>query len=169
MPTIIATAGANNANSYCTVAEADAYFETQLYATTWTDADQEDKEKAMIMATRILDEEIDWQGVKTSEDQALRWPRGNVEDRDGYIFVNDEIPVFLQNATAELAHQLLLKNRFQTLDDAATGIKSVKAGSVAVEFDKMDRISLLPQSVLSMIEPYHNGAQGGMEVPLVRA
>ncbi len=168
MPTLIATVGAENANSYATKAEADAYHDVHLYAATWTDADDDNRKIALIMATRILDEVCEWQGEKLAGDQALRWPRWDVYDKDGFVLPADEIPVFLKNATAELARHLLAKDRLQTMDDAVAGLTKVKAGSVEVEFDKMDRMELLPPSVLNMVKDFSTSAGGGFEVPLVR-
>ena len=169
MPTLVATAGAVNANSYSTLAEADLYHEQHLYATTWTEADDDNKIIALIWATRVLDEEVDWSGTKSTNEQSLRWPRYDVYDRDGYALLNTTIPQFLKNATAELARHLLLKDRFQVMDENVAGLKSVTAGPVSVEFDTMDRIDLLPPSVLSMIKEFAKSGTGGMTIPLVRA
>ncbi len=169
MPTVIATPGAANANSYTTRAEATTYHASHLYASVWEDAEDDQKDIALIWATRILDEEMDWVGSKVSAEQALRWPRSDVEDRDGYILSSTTIPAFLKNATAELARQLLSSDRFATRDEAASGIQSVSAGSVSVTFDKHDRITLFPESVKSMLSFYTYGTTtGGFEVPLVR-
>ena len=70
-PTLVATPGASNANSYTTVAEATAYFESRLYRSTWENADPADQTVALIWATRVLDEQIDWLGTKVSTTQAL--------------------------------------------------------------------------------------------------
>jgi len=168
VPVLVATAGASNANSYATVAEADLYHAAHLYATTWENADTDQKTVALIWATRVLDEQVDWLGAKATEAQALRWPRTDVEDKDGYTLSTSTVPVFLVNATAELARHFLTKDRFQVRDDAAAGLKKVQAGPVVVEFESMDRIGLLPESVLSMIDWFSYGTQGGFEVPLVR-
>ena len=168
MPTLVATAGATNANSYCTLAEANAYHESRLYTTSWTDADDDDKIIALIWATRMLDEICDWVGEKSAGSQALRWPRWDAWDKDGYSLDSSTIPTFLKNATAELAFQLILKDRLQTIDDNIGGLKSVQAGDVSVEFDKMDRIQELPKSVTNLIKGFTTNATGGGQIPLVR-
>lgn len=169
MATIIATVGAVDANCYCTVAEADTYHDNMLYGTAWTDEDDDDKKiQALIWATRLLDEQVDWDGDKASTTQVLRWPRYNVYDRDGYVFSNTIIPQWLKNATAEFARHLLLKDRLQTMDDNVAGLTSVTAGPVSVDFDSMDRIELFPPSVLSIIKDFARMSSGGMVVPLVR-
>jgi hypothetical protein len=166
--TLIATAGADNANSYTTVEEADAYHEAHLYASTWTAASPEQKAAALIWATRLLDEQCDWDGTKATNEQALRWPRGGAVDADGIPFDIDEIPPALKAATAEFARLLLASDRFQVRDDAKGGLHSVSAGPVSVTFNAVDRISLVPESVWSLLRPLQHGAAGGWEVPLIR-
>lgn len=157
MPTLIATAGASNANSYCTVAEADTYHETHLYATAWTDADDDNKAIALIWATRLLDDTMAWNGTPTDSTQALRWPRFQVLDREGINYLPDDvIPVWLKNATAEFARQLISADRTA---DRGYGIKSVQADVVSMEFDKQDVKPVLPESVISMVRLY--GEVGG--------
>jgi hypothetical protein len=152
MPTIIATPGATNANSYCTMAEADAYHEAHLYASTWDDAEDDNKIAALIWATRLLDEQVDWKGYITSMTQALRWPRSSVPDRDGrFYFDPTTIPTFLKNATAELARHLLTGDRTA---ERGFGIQSVVADTVEVVFDKHDVKPVLPPSVSAIVEPY---------------
>lgn len=169
MPTIIATAGAPDANSYATRAEATAYHAAHLYASIWEDADDDQKDIALLWATRVLDEQFDWVGQKIRATQALRWPRLGVTDRDGWAVSPTTIPMFLKNATAELARQLLARDRFATRDEAASGIQSVDAGSVSVTFGKLDRIALVPESVLSIVEWYILGSESdGLNVALVR-
>ena len=166
--TLIATAGASNANSYTTVEEADAYHEAHLYASTWTDASTANKEAALVWATRLLDEVCEWDGTKSTNEQALRWPRGGATDADGVPFDVDEIPQELKHATAEFARHLLASDRFQVRDDAKGGLHSVSAGPVSVTFNHVDRISLVPESVWALLRPIQHGASGGWEVPLIR-
>ena len=169
-PVLIATAGDPNANSYCTVAEANTYHDAHLYGTVWSEAETAQKTVALIWATRLLDEMCDWVGEKINSTQALRWPRGGAYDRDDYELDNASIPRFLVNATAELARHLLIKDRLQEMDENVAGLEAVKAGPVEVNFSSMDRIDLLPPSVDQMIKDFSKGASGsGMIVPLERA
>lgn len=152
MPTLIATAGAETANSYCTVAEAEAYHDTHLYATAWTAADEDQQIAALIWATRLLDEQVDWFGYVESLTQALRWPRAGVLDREGRQYVSSTtIPTFLKRATAELARHLLAGDRTQ---ERSIGIQSVVADAVQVTFDNHDVKPILPPSVRSMVQSY---------------
>lgn len=168
VPTLDATVGGASANSYCTLVEAELYVSAKLYHDSWDNAENDDKTVALIWATRLLDEQVDWTGIKVSDTQALRWPRYDAWDRDGYEILSTIIPQWLKNATAEFAFHLLLKDRLQTMDDNVAGLTSVTAGSVSVSFDKMDRIDLFPPSVLSIIKDFATNATGGWQVPLIR-
>lgn len=48
---------------YRTVLEADSYFGTQLFSSDWTGASEEDKEKALLAATRAIDS-LRYKGLK---------------------------------------------------------------------------------------------------------
>lgn len=159
--TIIATPGAANANSYVTKAEASAvggYWETRLFNTKWTSATDANKNAALVWATRLLDDWVDWVGSKVDirENQALRWPRYNAKDIDGEWYESDEIPPFLKDATSELAGHLLSLTADPTAPPDTQGFKSLKVGSLALEVDVKDRdmYTLIPDSVVAIIEPY---------------
>jgi len=90
--TIIATVSGLTSNSYHTVATAQAYFDTRLHCTDWTDATASDKEKSLLHACRIIDEYCLWIGTKTVTAQALKWPRrGICHDGNIYYEYNDSI------------------------------------------------------------------------------
>ena len=70
---LVATVNGATSNSFITVAEADTYWATNLYATNWDGATTANKEKALKMATRILDEKVAWVGTRATSTQALGW------------------------------------------------------------------------------------------------
>ena len=53
--TIDATLSGANANSYVTLAEANAYFETVPSSTQWDNKQDDKKNRALIAATRWID------------------------------------------------------------------------------------------------------------------
>ena len=143
-----------NANSYTSLATASTYFSERLNSTVWTAATSALQETALIHATRTLDFWVDWEGYRSTEEQNLRWPRYDVQDLDGYTFDSDIIPDFLQDATAELAYYLLQEDR--TAEPDTKGFKELGVGSLKLVVDKEDRdsITVIPDTVLSMIEGY---------------
>src|SRR6476469_7061286 len=74
--------GKVDANSYADAADGDAYHDGQLWANTWTSASAGDKEKALVMATRVIDAEYQFNGTRVSDAQALQWPRASCPDPD---------------------------------------------------------------------------------------
>lgn len=162
------TPGGENADSYCTVEHGDAYHATHLYASVWTGSTTARKESALKWATRLLDEQVEWNGEAATLVQSLRWPRVAALDREGSTYLDSaSIPTFLKNATAELARHLLAGDRTQ---ERSIGLQSVTADTVEVVFDKHDLKPFLPPSVRSIVQPFGlvKGAGGGT-AKLVRA
>lgn len=170
MPTIQAAAGHASANSYAEVADADTYFDERLQASNWTgEADADVKERALIQATRQLDQ-YDFVGTKTSTGQALKWPRQDAFDEDGEEYATDSVPTIIQHATFELALKLLNDNAASTDTLAPTGLeqfKRAKVGPVEVEVDRAHRTSDLPDHVMLLIG--HVLRSAGMVATLERA
>lgn len=165
-PTLDATPGGASANSYCTRQEADDYHDTHLWSDTWKAAEAWKKEVALIQATRMLDQEVEWDGSKSDSTQPLRWPRQDVLDPEGELLANDEIPVFLRNATAELARWLLAEDRTA---ERGYGLSSLKADVVELVFDSQDERPVLPAAVQAMVLPYGNaGGTNSGYVKVVR-
>ena len=101
---LVVTPGASDADSYTTVAFADAYHVARGNA-GWAGADAV-KEAALRRATAWID------GVYRSRfpgyrnegrDQALEWPRASASDAQGWGIANDAIPAEVQQAAAEAA------------------------------------------------------------------
>lgn len=107
---IVATAGSASANSFVTLAEANTYVEGRLNASTWeTDATDDDKNRALVEATRELNA-LPWDSLRTDDTQALAWPRQsflNPDSPNAQYFDTDEIPQRVKNATMELAFQFV--------------------------------------------------------------
>lgn len=173
MATLIATPNASNANSYLTVAEAQAYFDTRLPIAGWDD--NADQEALLIMASRVLNFALaprkrfvrpskgelgyfitsrTWTGLPATTTQALSWGRIGMSDLNGNAIAPDVIPQELKNATAELAGALGTSDLTLDNDVVVQGIKSVKAGSVSVDFkDDVSVTKLLPDTVFDMLVP----------------
>ena len=152
MPTVIATPGAVNANSYCTVAEADAYHATHLYASDWTSASTTTKETALIMATRLLDHHYIWNEWPSTIEQVLQWPRDGVVAFNQRDWVDvDEIPPQLKNATAEYARQLISEDRTADSSIETQGITALTAGSVSLTFKNSVAAKVIPDAVNHLI------------------
>ena len=106
-----------SANSYVTLATADAYFESRGY-TTWTDGDDDLKEYAIINACLLM-EVYPWRGQRALSTDPLAWPRRSMQDRDGYPVYSDTIPNEIKKGQMELAFRLF--NGKSPYVDIATG------------------------------------------------
>jgi len=142
--------GSTTANSYCSLANADTYHEKRLFVSTWTGANDDNKEIALMWATNLLDILVIWNGYKYDEDNALLWPRGSMLDRAGNSIDVDEMPQFLLDATAEFARLLIASDR--SAENDTKGFKRIKAGSVDVTINRWDRPKTMPQSVFNIIK-----------------
>jgi hypothetical protein len=103
--TVTATAGSASANSYLTVAGGDTIANLQLGTLAWGSASNDDKGRAVISATRYLDE-LEWIGDRASSTQALGWPRSGIT-LDGVALSSTAIPEQVEQATFDLANALL--------------------------------------------------------------
>ena len=151
--TLETTVGGEDANSYCSIADGDAYHETHPYATDWEDADTDQKCRTLQTATRLLDSWYDWIGSTASSDQRLLWPRVGAVGPSGYLLASDEIPEAVEFATAELARQLLVADRTADNDTAAKGLTSLTAGSVSMEFKAVSS-KPIPDAVMALLSAY---------------
>lgn len=75
--------GKVDANAYADVDDSDVYHDGHLYATAWDSATAEQRVKALVMATRLIDAEYQFGGVRARIEQALQWPRSDCRDPDG--------------------------------------------------------------------------------------
>ncbi len=149
--TIDATAGGADANSYITIADADAYFATHLYSDDWEGTTP--KCQSLQMATRLLDQWFEWFGVIATDEQRLGMPRIGLTDAFGRLLPADEIPEDIAIATAELGKALIAKNLTADSDTETQGVKRVKAGSVEVEFRSVTA-KAIPDAVMINLSRY---------------
>jgi len=158
--------GRADANSYASVAEGDAYHKGHLYATAWTAATTENKEKALVFATRLVDAEFRFKGVKASNTQALQWPRAECRDPDGDDdLASDAVPTAVVQATCEMARELLIKDR--TAAHAGEGLKYQNVGSTQTGYDKTDTppvISRIAQALLGRFGVAVKGRSGAVRL-----
>jgi hypothetical protein len=160
--TITVTAGAPDANSYCSIAESNDYFANRaLYTDTWDAADDDTKAKALMHATQLLDANYDWYGYTETPTQALAWPRFNmvrpnqsgswIEPYAGMVEPSS-IPQLLKDATAVFAQDLLAKNRTADNDVETQGIASLEAaGAATLTFSGRGGRKVIPDAVADML------------------
>lgn len=155
------TPGAVDADSYATLAEAEAYMATLIFKDAWTAvSDPLIKEAALKQAARLMNNLV-WRGQRFGRYQSLAWPRcqgyssrntaeGFITDRDGYAVSWSEIPDCVKSAQIEFAFRLLSEDR-----SADAGALVSFGGSLASLKDP-ERIqhNPFPASVLAMVSQF---------------
>ena len=137
-----ATLGASTADSYISVAEADAIFAAGFKNAEWTALAEAEKETALKVSTASL-EVLDYVGKRCSpatddkdKEQALQWPRHDASCR-GVVANCAAIPLPIKQACASLA--LDLQKNPDAIDGGGTSgtqgpIKKQQLGSLSQEF-----------------------------------
>jgi hypothetical protein len=171
-----ATPGAATANSYCTVARGQQYFDMRLPVAGWDNADSQ--AVLLMMATRVIDASLSsrrtfmppigngrggyyvnrptWTGLRAAGNLSkLAWTRSGMYDRNGILIPENVFPDELADATAELAGALGTKDT--TLDNSIVvkGITDIKAGPISLSFASGAAwySKPLPESVLDLLVP----------------
>jgi hypothetical protein len=162
-------AGLTNANAYADAADGEAYHEGHLYASAWTAATLANKDAALVMATRLIDGQYQFGGVKANETQALQWPRRQcrIPDYEDELPA-DSVPKAVVEATCELARELLVVDR--TAAPPGEGLKYYNDGPVQTGYDKNDTrpvISHVAQAMLAKLGSLLKSRSGA--VRLVRS
>ncbi len=158
MPQI--TIGSTAYETYVTVAEVDEYANGSLNAAAWEALLEDDKGRAIVMATRWIDSQC-WQGAKVDPDQPLEWPRIVNEvtiDVDPLIARAAILLAILTAANPELPDQMT--GNVEVSADGGT--KRLKAGSVEIEYFRNlsfivygnGSVSPFPRSVMSLLGAY---------------
>ena len=150
--TIDATAGGASANSYMTLAQADAYVEAMISSSDvskWSTGTDDTRNRALTAAAQRLDRER-FLGARATDTQSLQWPRTGVRKPDTYVntyatgfpfrisedyFTDTEIPDQIKRAQIELA--VYLHNNPDGISlSGLNDFKKVKVGTLEVTPDK---------------------------------
>ena len=157
--------GKPDANTYADVADGDAYHAGHLYATAWTAATADQKAVALVMATRLIDAEFQFNGTRTTANQALQWPRAMCPEPDNvhvpisvllpipYDYVQyDTVPKAVVQATCEMARELLIADR--TVAPPGEGLTYQNISGNQTGYDKNDKRPVLSQLAQVMLAKY---------------
>ena len=168
---ITATAGSASANSYLTLADAQAIVDGLVEdddVAAWASATTDQKNRALYTATQRIDRER-FLGAKAADTQALQWPRTGVRKPDTFTstyttgfpyrvttdyYTDTEIPDQVKRAEVILA--VYLNNNKDGLGLAGLeDYKRVGVGGVAVEPDKYGAVGA--DRVPPLFERYFTG------------
>ena len=158
--------GRADANSYVSLAEANAFFETVPATNTWGAQTDDQKTRLCIAATRMLDACFSWNGFKINATQAVQWPRNLARDPNQYagIFYRNpntflgqyydpaKVPAKIKEATCQLILGLLDPTDDRTADRPGIGIDSFEIyEGVKVKFDSRYSRPVIPDFVSTML------------------
>ena len=171
--TIIATPGAADANSYCTLVEATAFLVGHPDEATWTAASAAAQEFALLRATRLMEQQVAWYGTMYNfQVQALGWPQAGEQDLYGrYIFGVTTIPEIIKRSEAEYAVTLLREDAL--VFPEAEIFDAVAIGDIRLTFQKgstgtrqLPAHTRMPLPIRQMLEPYGRilGSAGNVRV-----
>ncbi len=139
------------ANSYISVADADAYISANIIVNpVWAALSPDDQAALVVWSTRYLDQHAFWNGSKTLATSPLRWPRTGVNDADGNPIGNNTIPLQLVQATAELARFLMIEDR--TVERTTDGLIRLKVDVIELGFEATYRLPQIPMALRFLIE-----------------
>lgn len=128
--------GAADAESYASVANADAYWLARN-DTVWSALVTAAKEAALREATLYLEGSYYWIGHRTLYTQALNWPRvcKSGVDLNGKNLTASMIPTELVKATCELAWEVASNGRLTPSLSRGGLVKSKAVGPIKVEYE----------------------------------
>jgi hypothetical protein len=135
-----------NQNSYISLVDANTYFEDRLYSEAWSNTPADDKEKALIMATKKIDRQI-LAGYKSDLNQTLKFPRYPE------TVVNKDV----LDAVCEEALAILSIGNSNRVKLQRQGVQSFSVGSVSESYTG-NPMKLLSQEAKELLRPYILGS-----------
>jgi hypothetical protein len=133
--TITATVGADDANSFVTLAEANTYFNARPDGACWSPAGAPEQQRALVYAGKQLNA-MKWYGMRVDSEQAMAWPRAYVPIPDGYTYFDtDVIPQQVKDAQCELALSVI-EDGIDAGSGSADGVTSFAGSGISVQYGK---------------------------------
>lgn len=173
--------GMDDAESYISVADADAYFAARGY-TNWATMSEAEKEQALRRGTDFMVQayRLRWKGTRVSAEQALDWPRNWVEFEDyAYVTMNgaqviggflyypsNEVPEEVKRACAEMAFRAAAGDLAPDL-----GRRTIreKVDVLEVQYDPNSPQYVIYRAIDNMLAPFLGGGGSSTFRKVVRS
>ena len=104
------------ANSYLELEAAEPLITGQKNSAAWTDLSDEQKQSALIFASKYVDGAFVYNGEKTEQSQNLQFPRNG----------ETEIRISVRMATAVIALKIANDDMFKGIEEESVGKLSIK-------------------------------------------
>ena len=150
----------NDFEVFADVDMADEYMDGALHGDSWRELDDDTKGRALVTSTRVLNRQR-WKGTKTEADQALAFPRVDMNITPEPILNDDDIPVDIVSASIELALALVDGSEAQNEQTTAERFSSISAGSVSISnyrTSSLERPTRFPLIVQELLKPFLGGS-----------
>lgn len=153
--------GRADAESYCSVAYADAYFSARNVS-NWDGSDAH-KEGLLRLATDFMQQRYTslWQGYRKTSTQALDWPRYDVIAFE-YDVSSTVVPDAIMRACAELAHRANHATDNYLNPDLGRKTVREKVDVIEVEYDPSAPVNAQYLAVDAIVRPYTKGWVGNV-------
>lgn len=162
---LIVESGSGNpaSESYISVADANSYHNLRGNS-TWLTITAPEAEEALRRATDYMQQVYSglWQGWKTTDTQALDWPRQWVIKSDVVLanyYDNDVIPQEIKNACAELAWKAA---QGDLAPDLSQSVKREKIDVLEVEYSEFSPQSKRYRAIDNMLSKFLIQAPNGI-------
>ena len=135
--TLTTDVGGVSSNSYISESDATTYVNERVLDRSlrdfWARALSDDRARALIKATQLLDTMVRWAGYKTTAEQALEWPRSGMYDTSLYAISDTVIPDAITSAQTEIAVWLLSKSGVNPTNTEGQ-FSAIKIGPITVDY-----------------------------------
>jgi len=142
VPALVSTPGAANANTYADLAYYKTFIATRRPKLSWAtlaagSTIDDDLTVDLLAAAKLLDSGFVWTGQPANATQALIAPRIGWLNRNGVLIDLSIVPDGMKDAQCELAATLHDGDVITDDEAAKANVRSVKADTVAVEFQSV--------------------------------
>lgn len=147
--------GLANANSFCGVGVADAFWADRDPTALWGSSVDADKTAALIRASDYLRNQsrYRWTGTKKTSTQRMPWPRVGAVERDGLAVAENSVPWQVTEAASFLANLALSADLQPTLEHGGQVKSEALTGVVSITYEDKARRDAAYQFVDGLLAP----------------
>lgn len=127
--------GLVDADSFISVEFATQYLSAR--GISWGVEEESEKEILCIKASDFINSSFRWNGIKSTSEQALEFPRTGLYDRDGYELTG--VPRPIKNATCEAIKVLLENEELFTTESENGAVTSENIKGISFSYDVSKR------------------------------